>query len=154
MQSPKHRGCTPAVPPGRCWWSPGMSVLWGGGAPFAPGSTINAPGCQRWSHPWQGRAANPPARKIPVGGVLGPTETVEGQAPRDLSVGLRDTPAVEAKGDHSAGRYPGPRPLRTTPHSTSGAPHLSPHARPPASSTTTHSPPASGHVVRVSRVSP
>ena len=66
-----------------------MSVLWG--APFAPSSTINAPGCQQWSHPWQGRAGQQirlPGRFL-WGGILGPTDAVEEQTPGDLSVGPR-----------------------------------------------------------------
>ena len=89
----------------------------------------------------QGRAANPSARKIPVGGNSRSHRCSRGADPRRPQRWAQGHTAVEATGDRSAGHHPGPRPSRTTPHSASGAPHLT-SPRPPASNATTHSPPA------------
>lgn len=89
----------------------------------------------------QGRAANPSARKIPVGGNSRSHRCSRGADPRRPQRWAQGHTAVEATGDRSAGHHPGPRPSRTTPHSTSGAPHLT-SPKPPASNATTHSPPA------------
>ena len=120
-----------------------MSVLGAGGAPFAPSSTINAPGCQQQSHPWQGRAGQQirlPGRFL-WGGILGPTDTVEEQTPGDLSVGPGDTLLLKQRvitllGITQAHVPRGP-PLTLHPV----PPHLT-SPRPPASNATTHSPPA------------
>lgn len=100
-----------------------MSVLGGGGAL-----------CPQFHHertrlskavpsvPGQGRAANPSARKIPVGGNSRSHRYSRGADPRRSQRWAQGHTAVEATGHHSAGHHPGPRPSRTTPHSASGAP--------------------------------